>query len=158
MSLHHPPSGEAQLVRERAEEYRRRRDLVHPAVRDLAGVSCVRPAGAFYVFPNVSRLLSPGGSPTADPAVVDNLRQHDRSRLWSPTWDTHRVWLTGFTEENRAVKLSGDGRDADDVGELMRRMLLSLYFRDVRLDRTEEVRGPTGMPVHRFTITARARY
>lgn len=114
--------------------------------------------GPTAMLVEVSRLLSPGGSPTADPAVVDNLRQHDRSRLWSPTWDTHRVWLTGFTEENRAVKLAGDGRDADDVGELMRRMLLSLYFRDVRLDRTEEVRGVTGMPVHRFTITARARY
>lgn len=52
-------TGPQEHVRALVQEYRRRRDLVHPAVRDLAGVSCVRPAGAFYVFPNVSRLLSP---------------------------------------------------------------------------------------------------
>ena len=52
-------TGPQEHVRSLVAEYRRRRDLVHPAVRDLAGVSCVRPAGAFYVFPNVSRLLSP---------------------------------------------------------------------------------------------------
>lgn len=114
--------------------------------------------GPTAMLVEVSRILSPGGSPTADPAVVDHLRQHDRSRLWSPTWDTHRVWLTRFEEENRALKISGDGRDADDVGELMRRLLLSLYFQDVRLDRTQEIRSTSGVPVHRFTITARSRY
>jgi aspartate aminotransferase len=39
-------------------EYRRRRDVVYPVVVALAGVSCVRPDGGFYVFPNVSRLLT----------------------------------------------------------------------------------------------------
>lgn len=120
--------------------------------------------GPTTMLVEVSRILSPGGAPTADPTVVDYLRQHDRTRLWSPTWDTHRVWLTAFEEENRAVKISGEARDADDVGELMRRLLLSLYFQDVRLDRTEEVRmagtrpGASGVAVHRFMITARARY
>lgn len=114
--------------------------------------------GPTAMLVEISRILSPGGAPTADPAVVDHLRQHDRSRLWSPTWDTHRVWLTGFQEDNRNVTIKGDGRDADDVGELMRRLLLSQYFQDVRLERTQETVQGSSVPVHRFSITARARY
>ena len=45
-------------VAERAAEYRRRRDLIYRAVVAIRGVSCVEPAGAFYVFPNVKRFLS----------------------------------------------------------------------------------------------------
>ena len=64
--------------------------------------------GPTAMLVEISRILSPGGAPTADPAVVDHLRQHDRSRLWSPTWDTHRVWLTGFQEDNRNVTIKGE--------------------------------------------------
>ncbi len=43
-------------VTEMREEYRQRRDLVVDGLNAIDGVSCVRPAGAFYAFPNVSRL------------------------------------------------------------------------------------------------------
>src|SRR4029079_11350548 len=36
------------------EEFRRRRDLIVDGLNALRGVSCVRPRGAFYVFPNVA--------------------------------------------------------------------------------------------------------
>ena len=121
--------------------------------------------GPTAMLVEISRILSPGGAPTADPTLVDYMRQHDRGSLWSPTWDTQRVWLTKFEEENRTVKFTGEARDADDVGEFMRRLQLSLYFQEVRLERTEESRvsggrgGSTAMvTIHRFTITARARY
>jgi type IV pilus assembly protein PilN len=119
--------------------------------------------GPTAMLVEISRILSPGGAPTADAARVDWLRQHDRSRLWSPTWDTHRVWLTSFEEENRVVKISGQARDSDDVGELMRRLQLSLYFEDVRLERTQEVsitggRAGSTLAVHSFMINARERY
>ena len=35
------------------EEFRTRRDVVVQGLRGLPGVRCHRPAGAFYVFPNV---------------------------------------------------------------------------------------------------------
>lgn len=123
--------------------------------------------GPTAMLVEISRILSPGGAPTADPTVVDYLRQHDRGLLWSPTWDTQRVWLTRFEEENRAVKFQGEARDADDVGEFMRRLQLSLYFQNVQLERTQETRvagGRSGngstatVTVHTFTINARARY
>jgi aspartate/methionine/tyrosine aminotransferase len=40
-------------------EFRRRRDYLVPALNELPGVSCVKPEGAFYAFPNVSGLPIP---------------------------------------------------------------------------------------------------
>ena len=44
-------------VAERAEAYRRRRDLVVDALNTAPGISCHRPEGAFYVFPSVAGCL-----------------------------------------------------------------------------------------------------
>ena len=38
-------------------EYRRRRDWVVPALNEIEGIECAMPEGAFYVMPNVKRLL-----------------------------------------------------------------------------------------------------
>lgn len=40
-------------------EFQRRRDAVVAGLNDIPGVSCVMPAGAFYVFPNISQLGQP---------------------------------------------------------------------------------------------------
>jgi aspartate/methionine/tyrosine aminotransferase len=42
--------------------YRERRDRIVDGLNSLPGVSCVKPSGAFYAFPNVSRL----GVPSAE--------------------------------------------------------------------------------------------
>jgi aspartate aminotransferase len=42
-------------VRAMIEEFRARRELVVDGLNALPGVSCVKPAGAFYAFPNISR-------------------------------------------------------------------------------------------------------
>jgi len=46
--------GPQELVRERAEEYRQRRDLVVEMLNAAPGISCHKPEGAFYVFPNIA--------------------------------------------------------------------------------------------------------
>lgn len=46
--------GPQELVRERAEEYRQRRDLVVDMLNAAPGISCHKPEGAFYVFPNIA--------------------------------------------------------------------------------------------------------
>ena len=46
--------GPQDLVRERAEEYRQRRDLVVEMLNTAPGISCHTPEGAFYVFPNIA--------------------------------------------------------------------------------------------------------
>ena len=48
--------GDQEPVRRMVAEFRRRRDLVVDGLNRMEGVTCARPGGAFYVFPNVSRL------------------------------------------------------------------------------------------------------
>jgi aspartate/methionine/tyrosine aminotransferase len=48
--------GDQTPVARMVEAFRRRRDLVVDGLNRLPGVSCIRPRGAFYAFPNVSRL------------------------------------------------------------------------------------------------------
>jgi len=42
-------------------EYRVRRDNMHEWLTSHPGIKCVRPKGAFYLFPDISGLFSPGG-------------------------------------------------------------------------------------------------
>lgn len=46
--------GPQEFVRERAEEYCQRRDLVVEMLNAAPGISCHKPEGAFYVFPNIA--------------------------------------------------------------------------------------------------------
>ena len=52
--------GPQDSVRSMVSEYLRRRDWVVPALNAIPGIECSMPEGAFYVMPNVKRLL--GGS------------------------------------------------------------------------------------------------
>ncbi len=45
-------------------EYRRRRDFVIPRLREIPGVECSMPAGAFYAYPNLRGALDRGGIKT----------------------------------------------------------------------------------------------
>jgi aspartate aminotransferase len=49
--------GPQDLVRERAAEYRQRRDLVVEMLNAAPGISCHKPEGAFYVFSNLAGCL-----------------------------------------------------------------------------------------------------
>lgn len=49
--------GPQDFVRERAEEYRKRRDLVVEMLNAAPGIACHKPEGAFYVFPNIAGCL-----------------------------------------------------------------------------------------------------
>lgn len=46
--------GNQEKVNEMANEYRKRRDVIVEGLNQLPGVKCVKPRGAFYVFPNIA--------------------------------------------------------------------------------------------------------
>ena len=48
--------GPQDFVHEMVAEFRARRDAIVDGLNAIEGVSCIKPLGAFYVFPNVSRL------------------------------------------------------------------------------------------------------
>ncbi len=52
-------TGPWEPVQEMVAEFRQRRDVIVHGLNRIDGVSCVEPAGAFYVFPNVARLGVP---------------------------------------------------------------------------------------------------
>ncbi|HUG54541.1 MAG TPA: pyridoxal phosphate-dependent aminotransferase [Vicinamibacteria bacterium] len=47
--------GDQSSVEAMVAEFRRRRDAIVDGLRAIPGFSCVRPRGAFYVFPNITR-------------------------------------------------------------------------------------------------------
>ncbi len=54
-------SGPQESVASMLEEYRRRRDFVIPRLNRIAGIHCTTPAGAFYAYPNIGRVLREKG-------------------------------------------------------------------------------------------------
>ena len=62
--------GPQDSVRSMIGEYLRRRDWVVPALNEIEGIECSMPEGAFYVMPNVKRLL---GGPVRDSIQLSKL-------------------------------------------------------------------------------------
>ncbi len=47
-------TGSQQYVDGMIEAYRRRRDLIVAGLNEIKGIKCLKPGGAFYVFPNIT--------------------------------------------------------------------------------------------------------
>jgi aspartate/methionine/tyrosine aminotransferase len=54
-------TGPQDAVRDMVAEFKRRRDFVVGALNRIPGVSCPTPAGAFYAFPDLRRVLTRSG-------------------------------------------------------------------------------------------------
>ena len=59
-------SGSQEPVRVMRDEFRRRRDRVHALLTANPGVRCIKPKGAFYLFPNITGLLTEAVPTSAD--------------------------------------------------------------------------------------------
>jgi len=58
-------TGPQDAVTAMLNEYRHRRDSIHEWLTVHPGIRCVKPSGAFYLFPDISGLLSPDGLATS---------------------------------------------------------------------------------------------
>ncbi|MEK6733560.1 MAG: pyridoxal phosphate-dependent aminotransferase [Pseudomonadota bacterium] len=47
--------GSQEIVNNMVNEYRRRRDIIVDGLNSLPGVKCIKPKGAFYAFPNITK-------------------------------------------------------------------------------------------------------
>ena len=65
-------TGPQDSVRQMLAEYARRRDRVVAGLREIPGIECVMPQGAFYAYPNVGRVLKQAGMADAT-ELVDRL-------------------------------------------------------------------------------------
>jgi aspartate aminotransferase len=58
-------TGPQDAVTAMLDEYRERRDKIHAWLTANPAIKCVKPKGAFYLFPDISGLLSPDGVKTS---------------------------------------------------------------------------------------------
>ncbi|MFB3915778.1 MAG: pyridoxal phosphate-dependent aminotransferase [Terriglobales bacterium] len=68
-------NGPQQCVEEMRQEYIRLRDHAVAGLRSIAGVTCVNPMGAFYVYPNIGNFLRNGGAKSASDIAGRLLRE-----------------------------------------------------------------------------------
>lgn len=95
--------------------------------------------GPTRVLMEMSHILSASGGPTVDPERLEAIRRDNPLAGFNPTWDTRRLWLTSFVEEDRHVAIHGLGKTNEDVAEFLRRLSLSDSFGEVTLVQTEAV-------------------
>ena len=51
-------NGKQDFIKKRAKSFKERRDFVVKSLNNIEGISCLKPNGAFYVFPNCKKLLN----------------------------------------------------------------------------------------------------
>ncbi|MEI9953085.1 MAG: PilN domain-containing protein [Pseudomonadota bacterium] len=115
--------------------------------------------GPTAILLELARLLTPGRGPSVDPDRLSQLRRDNPLAVFNPSWDSRRLWLVKFVEQNRKLHLEGFAQDGEDVSELARRMNLSSYFADVRLlPAIRQIDSTTHMEVVSFALEAKVKY
>lgn len=115
--------------------------------------------GPTRVLMELAKLLSLGGGPTIDPQRYEQIRNQNPLAGYNPAWDHRRLWLVSFQEEERHVRINGQGKTNEDVAEFLRRLSLSDLFGDVTLDRTEAADSrDSHVELISFQLSASVRY
>jgi type IV pilus assembly protein PilN len=110
-------------------------------------------SGPTAILMELARILTPGRGPSVDPDRLAQLRRDNPLAVFNPTWDARRLWVTGYVESQRKLKIDGRARDGEDVSELARRLNLSSYFYEVKL-----LPATRENEFVRFSIEAKVRY
>ena len=66
-------NGKQDFIKKRAKSFKERRDFVVKSLNNIDGISCLKPNGAFYVFPNCKKLLNKRTKLRKDTDFVQNL-------------------------------------------------------------------------------------
>ncbi len=117
--------------------------------------------GPTRVLMEIAKILSEGahGGPTIDPQRLDELRRDNPLAGYNAGWDSRRLWVGSFTEENRECKITGMGRTNEDVAEFLSRLALSDLFQEVTLERTQSaVDADTSLPLISFELSCKVIY
>ncbi len=66
-------NGTQDFIKTRSESFKERRDFVFQSLNNIEGLSCLKPNGAFYVFPNCKKLLGKKTKLKTDKDFVEKL-------------------------------------------------------------------------------------
>ena len=66
-------NGKQDFIKKRAKSFKERRDFVVKSLNNIDGISCLKPNGAFYVFPSCKKLLGKKTKLKTDKDFVEKL-------------------------------------------------------------------------------------
>lgn len=118
-------------------------------------------SGPTAVLLELAQLLTPGKGPTTDADRLAQLRKDNPNLVYLPGWDSRRLWLTSYVENNRVVRVEGLARDGNDVAEFAQRLKLSSYFYDVTLlpgKKESSTEKDARIEVINFALQLKVRY
>jgi aspartate aminotransferase len=69
-------NGTQDFIKTRANSFKERRDFVVKELNNIKGLSCLKPNGAFYVFPNCKKLLGKKTNLKTDTNFVEKLLEN----------------------------------------------------------------------------------
>lgn len=97
-------TGSQECVAEMRADYIRLRDTIVAGLRDIPGVTCTMPEGAFYAYPNVSRLLKQSG--IATPADLTTRLLHEAGVVVVPgeAFGTHEHIRLSYAVSHKDVE------------------------------------------------------
>ena len=70
-------NGTQDFIQERSDAFKKRRDFVVKSLNDIKGISCLKPNGAFYVFPSCKGLLNKKTKLKTDTDFVQKLLEKE---------------------------------------------------------------------------------
>ena len=108
----------------------------------------------------LAKLLTTGRGPTTDRDKLEQLKRDNPGAVPNTAWDSRRLWLQSYAENDRKVRILGQARDAEDVSEFLRRLTLSDYFYEVRLLPAVKLveKDNRNLELLKFELSAKVRY
>ena len=81
----------------------------------------------------LAQILTAGKGPTVDPDRMKKLEKDHPLEQVNLNWDSKRLWISHYSEQDRTVKIEGYAKDSQDVSEFATRLKASSYFYNIVL-------------------------
>lgn len=123
--------GDYDKIRAQREELMRQQETIQSLEKARTG--------PVFLMREVAEILTPGKGPTFDRVRYAEVLRRDPNAGFNAAWDTRRVWLDTYEEQDKRVRIQGAAKSNEDVAEFLKRLQASVYFRDVVLESTRQV-------------------
>jgi aspartate aminotransferase len=101
-------NGPQECVKEMVTDYIKLRDRIVGGLNDIPGITCTKPQGAFYAYPNVSKFFGKGGMKSAGDVAGKLLREAHVVVVPGEAFGTKEhirlSYATSMTEVNRGLE------------------------------------------------------
>lgn len=114
-------------------------------------------AGPVFLMREMSEILTANKGPTFDRIDYEARLRRDPNFGINSAWDTRRVWIDTFDEDNKRIRVRGSAKSNEDVAEFLKRLQVSVFFSDVNWENTVQA-SASGVDHVTFNLTATVSY